>query len=157
MLENIHGRLSIGARLMMVSGAFVASSAIAIAIVAGNNLDDKAFSEKEADGAHRLDQVWTALNGAPEKGVDILAPGNKADAGFSSEDERDAFLSARSPDARLQAAATYISAISDGSNLTLDPELDSYYAMDAIVFRLPDVLVNIQSLEQAVARQAPAA
>src|SRR5437764_13066626 len=31
-------------------------------------------------------------------------------------------------------------AVSDGSNLTLDPDLDSYYVMDALVFRLPVVL-----------------
>ena len=33
-----------------------------------------------------------------------------------------------------------ISKVSDESNLTLDPDLDSYYVMDALVFRLPVVL-----------------
>ncbi len=33
-----------------------------------------------------------------------------------------------------------ISKVSDTSNLTLDPDLDSYYVMDALVFRLPIVL-----------------
>ncbi len=33
-----------------------------------------------------------------------------------------------------------ISKVSDTSNLTLDPDLDSYYVMDALVFRLPVVL-----------------
>ncbi|RKS75549.1 methyl-accepting chemotaxis protein [Motilibacter peucedani] len=31
-------------------------------------------------------------------------------------------------------------AVSDGSNLTLDPDLDSYYVMDAVMFRLPLLL-----------------
>jgi methyl-accepting chemotaxis protein len=33
-----------------------------------------------------------------------------------------------------------ISRVSDQSNLTLDPDLDSYYVMDAVVFRLPVLL-----------------
>ena len=33
-----------------------------------------------------------------------------------------------------------IVAVSDTSNLTLDPDLDSYYVMDALVFRLPQLL-----------------
>ncbi|GAA2706250.1 hypothetical protein [Actinoplanes palleronii] len=33
-----------------------------------------------------------------------------------------------------------IVAVSDASNLTLDPDLDSYYVMDALVFRLPLLL-----------------
>jgi methyl-accepting chemotaxis protein len=33
-----------------------------------------------------------------------------------------------------------ISKVSDQSNLTLDPDLDSYYVMDAVVFRLPIIL-----------------
>jgi hypothetical protein len=27
----------------------------------------------------------------------------------------------------------------DGSNLTLDPDIDSYYLMDAVFFRIPDI------------------
>ena len=35
---------------------------------------------------------------------------------------------------------TLIVANSDGSNLTLDPDLDTYYLMDAVIFRLPLML-----------------
>jgi methyl-accepting chemotaxis protein len=38
------------------------------------------------------------------------------------------------------ALITLIMKVSDGSNLTLDPDLDTYYAMDALVFRLPPLL-----------------
>ncbi|WP_334136212.1 hypothetical protein [Tepidimonas sp.] len=31
----------------------------------------------------------------------------------------------------------------DGSNLTLDPDVDSYYVMDAVCFRLPDMLERV--------------
>lgn len=33
----------------------------------------------------------------------------------------------------------FISEIADASNLTLDPELDTYYLMDSIVNRLPEI------------------
>jgi diguanylate cyclase (GGDEF)-like protein len=41
--------------------------------------------------------------------------------------------------------------VSDNSNLTLDPDLDSYYLMDALVFRLP-VLLDLtgQAVDQAL-------
>ena len=35
---------------------------------------------------------------------------------------------------------TLISRVSDQSNLTLDPDIDSYYVMDGVVFRLPIIL-----------------
>jgi methyl-accepting chemotaxis protein len=38
------------------------------------------------------------------------------------------------------ALLTLIVTVSDKSNLTLDPDLDSYYLMDAVVFRLPILL-----------------
>ncbi|GGQ48625.1 chemotaxis protein [Couchioplanes caeruleus subsp. azureus] len=46
-------------------------------------------------------------------------------------------------DAYSKASAALLDlivAVSDGSNLTLDPDLDSYYLMDALVFRLPGLL-----------------
>lgn len=39
-----------------------------------------------------------------------------------------------------QAVIELMVAAADGSNLTLDPELESYYVMDAIAFRLPEML-----------------
>jgi methyl-accepting chemotaxis protein len=42
-------------------------------------------------------------------------------------------------------------AVSDKSNLTLDPDLDSYYVMDALVFRLPTLLDVIgRAVEEAI-------
>jgi methyl-accepting chemotaxis protein len=38
------------------------------------------------------------------------------------------------------AVGVVIVSVSDGSNLTLDPDLDTYYMMDALVFRLPPLL-----------------
>jgi methyl-accepting chemotaxis protein len=40
----------------------------------------------------------------------------------------------------LQALVELIAAASDGSNLTLDPDIDTYYLMDATMFRLPAMI-----------------
>lgn len=42
--------------------------------------------------------------------------------------------------AQVAAAHALIDAVGDGSNLLLDPDLDSFYVMDAAVVRLPEML-----------------
>jgi methyl-accepting chemotaxis protein len=44
-----------------------------------------------------------------------------------------------------------LSGIGDGSNLILDPELDTYYLMDLAIIRLPDLLESAVLLRRAVA------
>jgi methyl-accepting chemotaxis protein len=49
------------------------------------------------------------------------------------------------------ALIAVINRVSDRSNLTLDPDLDSYYVMDALVFRLPILLdVTGQAVDEAL-------
>ena len=40
----------------------------------------------------------------------------------------------------VKALLTLITAVADASNLTLDPDIDSYYIMDAMYFRMPDIV-----------------
>jgi hypothetical protein len=35
--------------------------------------------------------------------------------------------------------------VTDNSNLTLDPDIDSYYLMDATLFRIPDIVESTAS------------
>jgi methyl-accepting chemotaxis protein len=42
--------------------------------------------------------------------------------------------------AHIQALVALMTAVTDASNLTLDPDIDSYYLMDAVFFRVPDIL-----------------
>ena len=56
-------------------------------------------------------------------------------------------------DAVFKAHSDYISAlmgllvqVTDGSNLTLDPDIDSYYVMDAALFRVPDIVESAGKL-----------
>ena len=43
----------------------------------------------------------------------------------------------------IQSVIFLINAAADGSNLTLDPDIDTHYLMDAIAFRLPDLVERI--------------
>ncbi len=154
MFDRMNSELSIGARLALVSALFIGSSTIVTGLLVKNSLDDLAFSQKERDGTSHLARVWDAVGAAPESTASMLAAGDKDDERFASADERDALIAAAPGADRMSAAASYILAIGDGSNLTLDPDLDSFYAMDAIVVRLPGVLVDLQTLNTALTSSA---
>jgi methyl-accepting chemotaxis protein len=57
--------------------------------------------------------------------------------------------------AAVQAAIDLVSQATDGSNLTLDPDLDTYYLMDGALMRAPQLLEELARL--AVLATAPAA
>jgi methyl-accepting chemotaxis protein len=46
----------------------------------------------------------------------------------------------------LESLITLLSTSTDGSNLTLDPDIDSYYLMDASMFRLPLLIEYVSQL-----------
>ncbi|WP_233498485.1 methyl-accepting chemotaxis protein [Blastococcus sp. TF02A-26] len=45
----------------------------------------------------------------------------------------------------LSSVQALVSAAADGSNLTLDPDLDSYYVMDSVTVRLPQLMADVSS------------
>ena len=47
---------------------------------------------------------------------------------------------------QIDKLITLLSASTDGSNLTLDPDIDTYYLMDATMFRLPLVIEYVSQL-----------
>lgn len=51
--------------------------------------------------------------------------------------------------AQIQALISIIATATDGSNLTLDPDIDSYYLMDAAAVRLPDLMDRIGLIRAA--------
>ena len=57
----------------------------------------------------------------------------------------------------IAAARTLIGKVADGSNLTLDPDLDSFYVMDVVTVKLPEALERlgkIVALVREMRRQA---
>jgi signal transduction histidine kinase len=57
--------------------------------------------------------------------------------------------------AALAAARRLASRIGDDSNLTLDPDLDSYYVQDILVSKLPSLLSQIGELQSQLQNQSP--
>ncbi|MEV6599801.1 methyl-accepting chemotaxis protein [Actinoplanes sp. NPDC051346] len=127
-----------------------------------------AFSAKERDGVAYLRPLFTltatavqarhlAVSGGqpPEistSEVDAVDRTYGADLGVSqawSAAKADVAAAAKSGSGQaaydaygkaLTGLLNLVVAVSDASNLTLDPDLDSYYLMDTLVFRLPGLL-----------------
>ena len=59
-------------------------------------------------------------------------------------------------DAVVKAANALLVQATDGSNLTLDPDIDSYYLMDGALFRLPDLIDQAAALRDLAALAAAA-
>lgn len=144
MLKVVNGKMSVGARLGLVSGLFAASSAFVTALLVHQAQGDIAFSSKEHAGAEYLQGVW----GATVRGGGIDA--RRAEVDFNAGAAASAFQAAQTDNERIAAGLALIAAVADGSNLSLDPELDSYYAIDAATVRIPALLSAALDLERAV-------
>lgn len=55
----------------------------------------------------------------------------------------------------ITALRTLVQRIGDGSNLILDPRLDSYYAMSVSILRLPELVETLAALEDALRALPP--
>jgi methyl-accepting chemotaxis protein len=165
-----HGAWSPGVRLFRRCG-FAAKAAIIstmfllpMALLGWNYFSDKAtaieFSAKERLGVDYARALMPALNA-------VLAPaGSAADVSSAlAEVQRrhgaelgtaaahaDLLKAAAAGEPMAVAAAlvNLLGQASDGSNLTLDPDIDSYYLMDAAMFRAGP-------MHELVARMRPAA
>ncbi|TGE01954.1 methyl-accepting chemotaxis protein [Methylobacterium nonmethylotrophicum] len=111
------------------------------------------FADAERLGVTQIRAVWPVMMdvaaGPPGMALDpqklrteratslVLAEANKAAAVAADLGK---VLSGSDRNAQIAAAHALIDAIGDGSNLLLDPDLDSFYVMDAAVVRLPEML-----------------
>jgi len=151
MFGFINGRLSIGLRLTLVACLFVASAAVSAVIQFQRGSENSDFSKKELLGAQYNGLIWNALQSGD---FSSLAGHAESDALFSSADAYAAFAKAANWDERVGTVTGLIVAVADGSNLTLDPDLDSYYAMDASTVKLPNLLAMSLALNKAMATPA---
>lgn len=121
-----------------------------------------AFSSKEAAGTEYIAALMPELvalaaqlpasSALPENPALTEAMG-KFDAAMNTGAFSQAYTELRAelgngghPAAARHAAATLVTKIGDGSNLILDPDLDSYYVMDLLVLKLPAAINNAPSL-----------
>jgi methyl-accepting chemotaxis protein len=138
-------------------------------------MKDIAFAEAERAGivyAQSLGTVYFGLQklaSGLEPGVDLKAAaqllgqaGPQFNASMNIEQSFKALMSLattiRQPDALnpqtltdAEAARDLLRDIGDGSNLILDPDLDSYYLMDLSIIRLPDLAEAVRDVSRAAA------
>jgi len=140
MFDVLNGRLSIPARLNLIALCFAAPIALLLGLFINQVWKDVSFAQKELEGAAYLSQIWPKFVAAATDPVGrhavIIDP---SDRGFGSGQAARAFNLAQGA-AGGDAGIALIGAVADGSNLTLDPDLDSFYAMDAATFALPRLM-----------------
>lgn len=147
MLRLFNSRLSLAARLALVSILFLASAVFPTALLVMQADREISFSEKETAGVQFLKQAWLAtLKGGA---VDSAA----AEASFGAGAAAAALGETASEAEHVAAGLKLIQQVADGSNLTLDPELDSFYAMDAATVRIPATLKAAREFEAMLEAQ----
>ncbi len=161
-MKFVHARLSIEARLGVLAGLFLVPILLLMWLFVQQSWKDISFAEHELRGAAYLEKVWPGLSSAargeaPSAQVNaaIAAVAAEDDAVFRSGEASAALAAASTSTERVAASAALISAVADGSNLTLDPDLDSFYVMDAVTLRLPGLAQAAVDLNAAAAFQGP--
>lgn len=165
MLEKINGQMSLGGRLTIISGVFAVSTVFATALFVQASRSQITFTEKEQNGVHALTVVWDSIRsgallekaehqdhfGKTQNTAQYLRDKFQIDAAL------DDYAAAKDQAERFGEGRELILKVADGSNLTLDPDLDSYYMMDAVVVRLPKLDHTIFEIQEVLAQQQGAA
>ena len=160
MFTFFNAKLSIPARLWLMALVSTVPDILLTGFFVQQSYLDISFAQKEAAGSAYLSDLWPAFVGIARSGRDgapTASPTTLAsDSEFQSVAAAQAFDQAQGLAAKLAAGKALIGAVADGSNLTLDPDLDSFYAMDAATVRLPGVVAAAVALTQAADEAAGA-
>ncbi|GAM96598.1 methyl-accepting chemotaxis protein I [alpha proteobacterium U9-1i] len=148
MFSKFNSRLAIGTRLAVMSGVFGFTAITAAGLYVQDKWGEEQFLEKEREGAAYLEQVWNALNSASCCAVEGH---EEANARFGTAEPYEAWVNAEEGVSRLEAGAALMQAIADGSNLTLDAELETYYLMSAVTAGIPNMMLREDQLDTSIA------
>ncbi|MCZ8100135.1 MAG: HAMP domain-containing protein, partial [Burkholderiales bacterium] len=159
--------LNIGAKITILLALVAAPLALLAYIYVAQVMKDEAFARKEIAGSIYLGKIWTAYAAAATgdagrmnaAAAALRSQAAEADAAFGSQAavaEFVASLGKGNATAALAAGQLAMRKVADGSNLTLDPDIDSYYLIDVIASRFPIVVSAssdfIHATDSAVAR-----
>ncbi|WP_436521241.1 methyl-accepting chemotaxis protein [Actinoplanes sp. HUAS TT8] len=142
-------RLRTGMRLGLVVLALLVPGALATGMYATEKAKDLNFSSKERQGVAVLSPMLTALADTAAGRKPDLEAIRTAVAAHPELDLGDAMTAVPdigdgSGDARIATAnglVALITTVGDSSNLILDPDLDSFYVMDAQIVQVPQALL----------------
>ena len=151
--------LTIAAKLVVAYGLFLAP----IGYLGYQTVSDKEsnidFAKKEVIGVRYIAEVRgvqdAVVRGADMAGLAARIKANETARGADLKTTAAAVallqaLAGTGRDEAARAAADLIGKSADGSNLTLDPDLDSFYTQDALTVKLPAAVAGVATLTSAV-------
>jgi methyl-accepting chemotaxis protein len=155
--------VTIAAKLAIAYGLFLAPIGYLGYQMVADKESSIDFARKETLGVRYIVEV-RGVQDAVVRGADMLGlvgrvraneTANGAD--LKTATATDALLKALAGADRVaaaQAASDLIGKAADGSNLTLDPDLDSFYTQDALTVKVPAAVAGVASLATSVAGTA---
>lgn len=155
--------LTIATKLAVAYGLFLLPIAYLGVQMTLDRQSNIRFAQKELAGVGYIAEVRAVQDetarGAPMAALGGRISANQHDHGsrFKTADASSALVKALSGGDRTaatQAAADLISKAADGSNLTLDPDLDSFYTQDAFTVKVPSSVAGAVALASAAAATA---
>ncbi|WP_304219502.1 ATP-binding protein [Phenylobacterium aquaticum] len=157
MFEFINRRTTIGVRVAMIAACAVPSIALLLYLFVARVSQDIQTTRRELDGTAYLAEIWPAMVSPPSPAqaapsVAVLRSRYARDLKLDTIGQAWAFAAA-GPDTRVATGVALIRAVGDGSGLTLDTELASYYAMDAATVKLPRLLAAATAASRAAGPQ----
>jgi len=144
MFRLLNSRLSLGARVTLLCIVFSAPILLLGGLHLHSQLSQLAFSNREAEGARYVGDIWRAMR----SGKPLASSGGR----FGEAAAYKAYAAAPEGAQRAAAGAALIGAVADGSNLTLDPQLASFYLMDVVTVRAPALVSAAAALDEAAVR-----
>jgi methyl-accepting chemotaxis protein len=159
-MKQLHN-MRVRTRLFIAYGLFVLPVMFLFSVVISKSFGDIDFAKKEILGTRYVvvlrevqDAVLRDATQLPNTQLaDRIAAAEREfgqDLGTADQAKAvTAALTAAADPARQQARAALsdlIGKVADGSNLTLDPDLDSFYVMDAATGKIPDALDRLYGL-----------
>jgi methyl-accepting chemotaxis protein len=151
---TISGKLTLAYLLFLLPLGFLSYRAIAA------TEDLIAFAAREIAGVHYVSRIQAAQLTTARGGDSASAVANVHAAAQGSEAPFDigtyvqgllTALDGKDRPVAAQAAADLISKVADASNLTLDPDLDSFYSQDALTVKIPTAIAQATAFQTKAA------
>jgi methyl-accepting chemotaxis protein len=148
--DAINARMSIGGRMWLLALLMVTPVLMTGYLLFDLHTQNINFTKKEIRGSLYVEALWPALSGSvngkvvSSETLAAIETQNKVSPEFVNFDPKS--LNDLSATDLKPKTRDLISSVVDKSNLILDPDLNSFYAMEATVIRLPDLIVSAKDL-----------
>ena len=164
-----NARLNLIHKLLIVSALFLVPIGLLGYLFVTQSLKDIDFAAKEVDGIayiKALRPIFVSAASEPGAVADLITREGKPlaeaaakfNAGLGMTETYDQLMQTIATAAAkgdhsaiVEALTGAITKVADGSNLTLDPDLDSYYVMDVTAFKTAPVMNVAGRLNRAIA------